>query len=113
MSVTHRRRLAGAAGAALLTLTVAGCSGLGRSALGTVNYDTPGRRHLTVSNPPVTGCHKTVDEGAVFFDNNTLVDIVVYPTDDCSGEDSIYIPTTTSDVVAPGAPPWRAYSMIH
>ncbi|MFF8957908.1 hypothetical protein [Streptomyces sp. NPDC014894] len=111
MSVTHHRRLTGAAGAVLLTLAVAGCSGLGRTAPGTVTYLTPAHRPQLVSNPPVTGCHE-LEGGAVSVDNDTLVDMQLYPTEDCSG-DSTYVATTTSDVTAPGSAPWRAYSLIH
>ncbi|GAA2239286.1 hypothetical protein GCM10010232_27770 [Streptomyces amakusaensis] len=113
MSVTHRRRLAPAAGAVFLALTLAGCSGLGRTAPGTYSYDTPGHRHVLESNPLVTGCHKLGEDGALKLENNTLVDMQMYPTEDCSGESSAYIATTTSNVVAPGAVPWRAFSLIH
>ncbi|MER7662438.1 hypothetical protein [Streptomyces sp. NPDC096193] len=113
MSVTHCRRLAGAAGAAFLVVAVAGCSGLGRNAAGTIAYQTADQRHVTVSNPPVTGCHRLDAPGAVSVTNNTLVDLVLYPTPDCTGKDSTYLPTTLSDVIAPGARPWQSYSIVH
>ncbi len=113
MSVTHHRRLAGAAGAALLTLAVAGCSGLGRTAVGTLTYETVRENTFTVSNPLVTGCHRLGLVGAAAIVNRTMVDIIVYPTPDCSGDESIYVATTTSDLVAPGARPWRSYSLVH
>ncbi|GLF95871.1 hypothetical protein [Streptomyces yaizuensis] len=112
----HRRRLARAGGAALLavaTAAVAGCSGLGRTAVGTVEYETAAHRHVQVNSPLVTGCHAVETPGAVRVLNNTLVDMIMYPTGDCSGDASIYVPTTTSDVVAPGAGVWRTYSFVH
>ncbi|MFF7206026.1 MULTISPECIES: hypothetical protein [unclassified Streptomyces] len=113
MSVTHSRRLAGAAGAAFLVVAVAGCSGLGRNAAGTLAYETADERHVSVSNPLVTGCHRLDAPGAVSVTNNTLVDLVLYPTQDCTGEDTIYLPTTVSDIIAPGARPWQSYTIVH
>ncbi|MYS06597.1 hypothetical protein GTW71_09150, partial [Streptomyces sp. SID6041] len=46
-------------------------------------------------------------------ENNTLVDIRLYPTRDCKGKHNIYLPTNTSYRVAPGALPWRSYNVIH
>ncbi|MFF0446137.1 hypothetical protein ACFYT4_06940 [Streptomyces sp. NPDC004609] len=113
MAVTRYRRLAGAAGAAFLTASLAGCSGLGRTAVGPVSYDTKGAGHVVVKSPVVTGCHRLTSTGAVSVTNGTLVDIIMYPTTDCSGSMSIYVATGTSDVVAPDAPPWRSYSIVH
>lgn len=45
------RRLGTAAGAALLTLAVAGCSGLGRTAVGTLTYETERDLVVTVTSP--------------------------------------------------------------
>ncbi|MCM2392555.1 hypothetical protein [Streptomyces albipurpureus] len=113
MSVIPPRRLASAAGAALLTLTVAGCSGLGRTAVGPVSYDTAQDRHATIHSPLVRGCHKLASAGAVSVENGSLVDIVLYPTANCSGGDTIYVATMSSDVIAPGAAPWRSFRLIH
>ncbi|MFJ8078566.1 hypothetical protein ACIQ7Q_32710 [Streptomyces sp. NPDC096176] len=113
MSVTRYRRPAIAAGAALLAVAAAGCSGLGRTAVGTLTYEGGHAHHTTVTSPLVTGCHRFGGEGAVAIENNTAVDVTVYPTDDCSGKESIYVPSTLSDVVAPDAGPWRSYSFIH
>ncbi|MEO3972541.1 hypothetical protein [Streptomyces sp. CAU 1734] len=113
MSVTRHRPLTGAAAAVLLALAVTGCSGLGRTAVGTVSYDTADHKHVTVSNPLVVGCHQLVPAGAVGVLNDTLVDIIMYPTTDCSGGDSIYIASKTSDTRAPRAKSWRSYSLVH
>ncbi|MBD0710514.1 MULTISPECIES: hypothetical protein [unclassified Streptomyces] len=108
-----RRRLTTATGAVLLTFAVAGCSGLGRTAVGTLQYETPRDVKLQVTSPLVRGCHRLAPSGVWRIENNTLVDIVIYPTRDCRGEQSIYIPTNSSDQIAPGALPWRSYRIIH
>ncbi|WP_267244323.1 hypothetical protein [Streptomyces sp. PR69] len=116
MSATSRRyrHPALAAGAALLTLAAAaGCSGLGRSAVGTLSYETARHRHVTVTNPSVKGCHRFPPAGAVSVENTTSVDVKLYPTRDCTGDDTIYVPASLSDVRAPGADPWRSFSFIH
>ena len=113
MAVTDHRRLGVAAGAALLTIAVAGCSGLGRTAVGTIAYGSADERYVMVSNPPVKGCHGLGPAGASAVANNTLVDIILYPGQDCSGDDSTYLPTETSDTVAPGGRLWRSYSLVH
>jgi hypothetical protein len=113
MSVTDHRRLGVVAGAALLAIAVAGCSGLGRTAVGTISYESANERHVMVSNPPVKGCHRLGPAGATTVTNNTLVDIILYPGRDCSGDESTYLPTETSDTIAPGARPWRSYSTVH
>ncbi|MFK4225845.1 hypothetical protein [Streptomyces sp. NPDC019890] len=113
MSVTDHRRLRVVAGAALLTIALAGCSGLGRTAVGTISYGSANERLVMVSNPLVTGCHSLGPAGATTVTNNTLVDIILYPSRDCSGDESTYLPTETSDDIAPGAPLWRSYSTVH
>ncbi|MFE3828566.1 hypothetical protein [Streptomyces sp. NPDC059092] len=113
MSVTDHRRLGIAAGTALLTLAVAGCSGLGRAAVGTITYDTGRKLQVQVTTPSVTGCHKLKPVGAVLIRNRTVLDLVAYPTADCTGKNTTYIATTLSDVIAPGAGPWRSYSIVH
>ncbi|MFI6285710.1 hypothetical protein ACIBCM_13300 [Streptomyces sp. NPDC051018] len=113
MAVTRYRRLSGAAGAVFLTASLAGCSGLGRTAVGPVEYGTRGAGHVVVQSPVVTGCHRLKQAGAVSVANGTLVDIIMYPTTDCSGSSSVYVATGTSDVIAPNSPPWRSYSIVH
>ncbi|RDG39193.1 hypothetical protein [Streptomyces corynorhini] len=114
MSVTQHRRLGLAAGAACLALAATtGCSGLGRSALGTIAYETARKRMVQVDSPAVRGCHRLAPAGAVAVTNRTLADIVMYRTTDCTGKDSIYVATTVSDVIAPGAGPWRSYRVVH
>jgi hypothetical protein len=113
MSVTPSRRAAVAAGSVLLSVAAAGCSGLDRTAVGTLTYETGHEHHTTVTSPLVTGCHRFGDEGAVAVENETEADAIMHPTDDCSGEETIYVPSMTSDTVAPGAGVWRSYSFVH
>ncbi|WP_406057464.1 hypothetical protein OG462_12900 [Streptomyces sp. NBC_01077] len=108
-----RRRLTTATGAVLLTFAVAGCSGLGRTMVGTLTYETERELVVTVTSPSVNGCHRLAPSGATKVENNTLVDIVLYRTRDCKGEDSIYLATTLGDEIAPGTLPWRSYSVVH
>ncbi|MFE7548441.1 hypothetical protein [Streptomyces gardneri] len=109
-----RRRLTTATGAVLLTLAVAGCSSLDRTMVGTLSYETDRDVVVTVTSPSVNGCHPLlVPRGATRVENNTLVDIRLYPTRDCKGKHNIYLPTSTTNEIAPGALPWRSYSVIH
>ncbi|MER7912305.1 hypothetical protein ACFUGD_03210 [Streptomyces sp. NPDC057217] len=108
-----RRRLTTATGAVLLTLAVAGCSGLGRTAVGTIEYETGRDVGVMVTSPSVKGCHRLAPAGATSVENNTLVDIVLYPTPDCRGEESTYLPASTGEHIVPDTPPWRSYSVIH
>ncbi|MFE0775375.1 hypothetical protein [Streptomyces sp. NPDC058861] len=108
-----RRRLTTATGAVLLTLAVAGCSGLGRTAVGTIEYETEREVGVQVTSPSVKGCHRLAPSGATKVENNTLVDIVLYRTRDCRGEDPTYLPSDTGDRIVPDTLPWRSYSVIH
>ncbi|MFH8618075.1 hypothetical protein ACH4E8_23835 [Streptomyces sp. NPDC017979] len=109
----RRRRLVGGTGAALLVVALAGCSGLGRTAVGPLDYETQRAVHVKVNSPEVTGCHRLGPNGAVSVENGTLVDAIMYPSADCSGGDTVYVATMTSDVIAPGEGPWRSYSFVH
>ncbi|MER5891134.1 hypothetical protein ABT160_45610 [Streptomyces sp. NPDC001941] len=111
----HRRhrRLGIAAGAALLTLAVAGCSGLGRTAVGPVTYETEKDAVVSVMSPPVKGCHRLGATGAKKVENGTLVDLVLYRTPDCRGGDTTYLATRLFDEIVPGTEPWRSYSVVH
>ncbi|MEV6160579.1 hypothetical protein AB0L71_01355 [Streptomyces sp. NPDC052052] len=116
MPVTdHRRRRLGiAAGTALLTLTVAGCSGLGRTAVGPIIYTTEKDAVVTVNSPLVKGCHQLSPEGAKEVSNNTLIDIILYRTPDCTGPGTTtYVATTVTDQNAPSALPWRSFTTVH
>lgn len=118
MSVTApptvlRRRAATAAGAALLTLAVAGCSGLGRTAVGPVSYTTGQDKIVTVHSPSVKGCHRMGPDGASKVENLTLVDMTLYTTRDCSGRGTAYVATTFTDANAERALPWRSYRFVH
>ncbi|MFD3653854.1 hypothetical protein ACTU45_10570 [Streptomyces sp. 24-1644] len=117
MSVTvpdhhRRRRLGVAAGAALLTLTVSGCSGLGRTAVGPVTYTTERHAVISMHSPSVRGCHR-LPLGAHEVHNGTLVDVVLYTTRDCTGGDTTYLPTNLTDFTAPRNEPWRSYTVVH
>lgn len=112
--IDHRRRRSGiAAGTALLALTVAGCSGLGRTAVGPVTYMTERNATVTLQSPPVRGCHRLDPAGAKAVTNGTLVDLVLYRTPDCTGPGSTYLATTFSDVNGTSAPPWRSFRTVH
>ncbi|MFI2782143.1 hypothetical protein [Streptomyces sp. ALB3] len=118
MSVTAhptvlRRRASIAAGAVLLTLAVSGCSGLGRTAVGSVTYTTGPEKVVTVHSPSVRGCHKLAPAGAEKVENRTLVDIVLYATRDCTGRQGAYVATSLTDTNAPRALPWRSYRFVH
>lgn len=68
MSVTapdprRRRRLGAVAAASLLALTVSGCSGLGRTAVGPVTYTTDREAVVQVNSPSVRGCHRLAPPG--------------------------------------------------
>ncbi|MES9505982.1 hypothetical protein ABWJ92_06155 [Streptomyces sp. NPDC000609] len=112
--IAHRRRRLGtAAGTALLTLTVAGCSGLGRTAVGPVIYTTERDAVITVQSPPVKGCHRLAPAGAKEVNNGTLVDIILYRTPDCTGPGTTYLARSFTDVNAGSALPWRSFSTVH
>ena len=120
MSVTataadHRRlrRLGVAAGGALLTLAVSGCSGLGRTAVGPVTYTTEKDAVIMVNSPSVKGCHQLAPAGAKGIINHTLVDLILYTSRDCTGKGTTYVPTAVSDVKAVSSPPWRSYRIVH
>ncbi|MEV8586158.1 hypothetical protein [Streptomyces sp. NPDC051180] len=108
-----RRRLTTATGAVLLTLAVAGCSGLGRSAVGTLEYETERDVLVKITSPSVNGCHRLAPAGVRKIENNTLNDIVLYRTRDCQGPMPTYLPTTLADEIAPGTLPWRSYTVVH
>ncbi|MER7948430.1 hypothetical protein ABTY59_13690 [Streptomyces sp. NPDC096079] len=108
-----RRRLTTATGAVLLTLAVAGCSGLGRTAVGTIKSETQHRFVVTVTSPLVKGCHRLPPSGVTRVENNALTDIIMYRTRNCDGPNSIYVPTNSANWIAPDTLPWRSYSVVH
>ncbi|MEU7725547.1 hypothetical protein AB0B78_09895 [Streptomyces sp. NPDC040724] len=116
--MSHRRRFSILAGAAALLLTATACSGLGRNTVGMLTFrghDSP--VEVSYSNTLVTGCHRiAIPKGATHVENNTLVDVVLYRTEDCrktDRADGIYVATTLSNVTAPESLPWRSFSVIH
>ncbi|GAA1365324.1 hypothetical protein [Streptomyces beijiangensis] len=114
MSDLRHRRLGIIAGAVLLPLTVAGCSGMGRSAVGTISYTTEKGRIISETSPSVRGCHVLLGEGgATTILNNTLVDLVMYPNADCTGKPSAYSATTLTNRVSPSLKNWHSFTIVH
>ncbi|MCF3963310.1 hypothetical protein [Streptomyces fuscigenes] len=114
MYVTQHRRPVVIACAALLAAGLAGgCSDLNRTAVGPVDHLTTRGRVIQVNNPVVKGCHRFGPAGASAVQNGSLVDLIAYPTLNCSGDSSDYIATTLMDTVSPGTPPWRSYRFVH
>ncbi|MFE2762730.1 hypothetical protein [Streptomyces halstedii] len=109
----RRRRTGSAAGAVLLTLALAGCSGLGRTAVGPVTYTTERDQVVSTNSPSVKGCHRMAEAGAQDVVNGTLIDMILYTTPDCTGGGTIYVPTTVTDVKAPPSSPWLSYRFVH
>ncbi|MCX4782427.1 hypothetical protein [Streptomyces sp. NBC_01264] len=116
--MSHSRRISIIAGTAALLLTATACSGLGRSTVGMLEFrghDSP--VEVSYSNTSVKGCHRiALPEGATHVENNTLVDVVLYQTEDCrklDRGDGTYVATTLSNVTAPEALPWRSFTVIH
>ncbi|MFG2431242.1 hypothetical protein [Streptomyces sp. NPDC048590] len=109
-----RRRTGIAAGAALvLCLTATGCSGLGRTAVGPVEYRTAEDEVVSVNSPSVKGCHEMEGDGAREVVNETKIDMILYPTPDCSGGGTTYVATTFTDINSPRNAPWRSYRFVH
>ncbi|MFG2719476.1 hypothetical protein ACGFW5_14440 [Streptomyces sp. NPDC048416] len=107
----HRTRIA--AGAVLLTLAATACSSLGRTAIGTISYTAGPDRVVTFTSPKVRGCHRLPPAGTTAISNNTLVDMVMYRTPDCTGKDTTYVGSRLANNVAAKAAPWRSYSFVH
>ncbi|MEU9096238.1 hypothetical protein [Streptomyces sp. NPDC048361] len=109
----RRRRTRIVAGAVLLTLATTACSSLGRTAVGTVSYPVGPDHAISLTSPKVRGCHRVLPTGTSEVFNNTLVDMIMYRTPDCTGKDTTYIGSRLTNNVAPQAPPWRSYSFVH
>ncbi|MEV8535458.1 hypothetical protein [Streptomyces sp. NPDC051211] len=116
--MSHSRRIHTLTGAVALLLTATACSGLGRTTVGMLSFrghDSPAE--VSYTSTPVKGCHKiTLPHGATHVENNTLVDIVLYRTENCEKadrDDGIYVGTTLSNVTAPDSLPWRSFSVVH
>ncbi|MEV6688353.1 hypothetical protein AB0N28_23900 [Streptomyces sp. NPDC051130] len=116
--MSHLRRIGVITGAALLlTATATACSA-GKTTVGGLSFRAQdGPAEVTYLNTPVQGCHKIgLPRGAAHVDNNTLVDVILYRTPGCQKADradGVYIPTSTSNVTAPGSLPWRSFSVVH
>ncbi|GGT96117.1 hypothetical protein [Streptomyces violascens] len=109
----RRRRTRLAAGVVLLTLATTACSSLGRTSVGTITYSIGPETSVMLTSPKVRGCHKLPPSGTTELYNNTLVDMVMYRTSDCTGKDTTYIGSRLANNVAPKAAPWRSYSFVH
>lgn len=109
----RRRRARIAAGAVLLALATTACSSLGRTSVGTVTYSIGADTDVKLTSPKVRGCHRLPPSGTTELYNNTLVDMVMYRTPDCTGKDTTYIGSRLANNTAPKAAPWRSYSFVH
>ncbi|MER0445009.1 hypothetical protein ABR738_10585 [Streptomyces sp. Edi4] len=109
----RRRRTRIVTGAVLLALATTACSSLGRTAVGTISYTAGSDRSTTLTSPKVRGCHRLPPAGTKQVLNNTLVDMVMYRTPDCTGKDTTYIGSRLTDNAAPRAAAWRSYSFVH
>ncbi|MEU6890542.1 hypothetical protein ABZ934_01840 [Streptomyces sp. NPDC046557] len=114
--MSHLRRIGVITGAALL-LTATACSA-GKTTVGSLSFRAQdGPVEVTYLNTAVQGCHTIgLPRGAAHVDNNTLVDVILYRTPKCQrtdAADGVYIPTSSSNVTAPGSLPWRSFSVVH
>ncbi|MFI5618003.1 hypothetical protein [Streptomyces sp. NPDC051567] len=113
----HHRRIGVVTGAALLLLTATGCSGLGRSTVGSLSFThRDAKTEVTLSNTSVLGCHRLGPRGATGVVNNTLVDVILYRTPNCrkvADAGTSYVATSLSSQTAPGSLPWRSFSVVH
>jgi hypothetical protein len=113
MYVNQTGRLVGAACAVLVTAGLTGCSDLNRTAVGPIDHVTSRNRVIQVNNPVVKGCHHFGPTGARAVHNGSLVDLITYPTLNCTGPSVAYIATTLTNNVSAGRPAWRSYRFIH
>ncbi|MFC7302970.1 hypothetical protein ACFQVC_01895 [Streptomyces monticola] len=68
----------------------------------------------SVTNPPLKGCHK-MPGGAHHVENGTLTDLVVYVSDDCTGDadTSKYVGSGLNGDLAPKADSWHSYKFVN
>ncbi|MEU3501871.1 hypothetical protein ABZ726_14225 [Streptomyces hundungensis] len=109
----RRRRTRIAGGAMLLILATTACSSLGRTAVGTISYTIGPETSVKLTSPKVRGCHRLPPAGTTEVYNNTLVDMVMYRTPNCTGKDTTYLGSRLANNTAPRAAPWRSYSFVH
>lgn len=109
------RRLRAGAGALLLLLGAAGCSGLTSKAVGSVVYTTPDNKVVQIDSPSVDGCHHLPPTGAKSVANKTLNDLVLHTGAGCKnlkGTESYYLATKTSNPGMPDAEPWMSFTVV-
>jgi len=103
------RSLTALFGAALLSLTVAGCAD---EPVGTITGIT-GNLSETLSSPFHDACHNFSPVGAASVINRTRTDIVLHHGTDCDnpqGAGTYYLATDSS--VGGGAGQWRSFSIV-
>ncbi|CAM5502686.1 hypothetical protein [Streptomyces aurantiogriseus] len=115
-----RRPTGRRAGAVVLLLAAAGCSG---SATGTIVYTTPADKEVTIQSPADDKCHR-LPGGARHVTNHTVDDIRLYANERCVltsagenqsgriGGESFYLGTQLSVAHTPGQSPWLSYRVI-
>ncbi|MFJ4468126.1 hypothetical protein ACIP2X_11710 [Streptomyces sp. NPDC089424] len=107
-----RRSLTALTGVVALGLVVTACED---HALGTIEVRTERETVEILSDPPVEGCNR-FREGVVHVNNQTLNDIILYTTPDCTeprGGQSVYLPTETSDEAVRATGLWRSFTVVH
>ncbi|MFI9613518.1 hypothetical protein ACIHCM_17940 [Streptomyces sp. NPDC052023] len=107
-----RRSLTALTGVVMLGLVVTACED---HALGTIELRTERESVEVLSDPSVKGCHR-FREGVVHVNNQTLNDIILYTTPDCTepkGAESVYLPTETSDEAVRSTGLWRSFTVVH
>ncbi|WP_330349211.1 hypothetical protein [Streptomyces sp. NBC_00582] len=116
-----RSRAGRRAAAVVLVFAVAGCTG--HSAVGTIEYTTPGDRVVQIQSPSRDGCHP-LPGGAHHVSNYTDDDIRLYANTDCVlttagndqsgriGGEAFYLGTQMAVEYTPGQSPWLSYSVV-
>jgi hypothetical protein len=101
-------RLAALTGIALLGMALTACED---NASGQIMARNGVRPVQTLSNPPTSGCHR-FPEGVTHVSNDTLSDIVLYTTPDCTvpkGGESTYLSQQSADEVVRSTGLWRSF----
>ncbi|MFJ4847975.1 MULTISPECIES: hypothetical protein [unclassified Streptomyces] len=103
------------AGALLLLLGTAACSGMTHQAVGNLVYTTTDGKPQQIESPSVDGCHPLTAPGAKSVDNNTVNDVILYTREDChnlTGTSEFYLSSQTSDPGVPGQAPWKSFTVV-
>ncbi|WP_051944195.1 hypothetical protein [Streptacidiphilus rugosus] len=105
--MTRSRSFAFVLGGAALLAALAGCAD---PPVGTVSASN-GRVVETISNPPDKACHLFAPIGVSSVFDNTLADMRLYPSADCTGHND-YLSTETSVGVGANNVVYRSYSFV-